>query len=95
MLKTADLVDKRQILGLLLATDRSDRTSEACGVRACERHTCAAGWRLALLALLPLLALLVREVRLPLPHVPVKTLGQALEPVAHRVSDADGGEWVA
>lgn len=55
--------------------------------------TCAAAWRLALLALL--FTLLVGEVRLPLPHVPVKTLGQALEPVAHRVSDADGGEWVA
>lgn len=39
--------------------------------------------------------LVLSEVGLPLPHVPVQTLGQAPEPVTHRVPHADGGQRVA
>ena len=39
--------------------------------------------------------LVLREVGLLLPHISVQTLRQALEPVAHRVADTDGGKWVA
>lgn len=37
----------------------------------------------------------VCQPRLPLPHVPVQALGQALKPVVHQVVAADGGYWVA
>lgn len=36
----------------------------------------------------------VCQPRLPLPHVPVQALGQALKPVVHQVVAADGGHWV-
>lgn len=36
----------------------------------------------------------VCQPRLPLPHVPVQALGQALEPVVHQVVAADGGDRV-
>lgn len=39
--------------------------------------------------------LVLREVGLLLPHIPVQTLRQALEPVAHGVANADGGKRVA
>lgn len=41
------------------------------------------------------LLLLHAEVVLLLAHVPVQALRQALEPVAHRVPEADGGQGVA
>lgn len=41
------------------------------------------------------LVLILGKVGLPLPHVPVQTLGQAPEPVAHRVPHADGRQRVA
>lgn len=46
-------------------------------------------------ALLVCVLLVLREVGLLLPHIPVQTLCQALEPVAHGVTDADGGKRVA
>lgn len=51
----------------------------------------------SLLALLHTLGRLLffLEVRLLLSHVPVQTLCQALKPVAHGVTDTDGGERVA
>lgn len=41
------------------------------------------------------LLILRAEVDLPLPHVPVQTLGQALEPVVDWVSETDGGDGEA